>query len=148
MDLESKYSKLERDLKNSKKEHEEMLKIEEQKLQNLRSSNDDQIIEKERLINQLEKKVDQFEKQISDLNKEFTLKISENEKEITKHLVEIEKLKQHRPDSLKKNDPKDYKVTTLKSVFDNIQSIFSDLKDSVEKLDREKEKLVNFFNLV
>ena len=133
---------MERELKNNKKELDEMLKIEEQKLQNIRNTNDTSILEKERIISQLEKKVDHFEKQLADVNKEYSAKLFESEKEITKLLVEIERNKQARPNSLKANDPKDYKLNTLKTVFDSIQNIFSDLKESVDKLDRDKEKMV------
>ena len=136
---------MERELKNNKKELDEMLKIEEQKLQNIRNTNDTALNEKERIISQLEKKVDQYEKQLTDVNKDFSSKLIENEKEITKLLVELEKTKQGRPNSLKANDPKDYKLNTLKTVFDSIQNIFGDLKESVDKLDRDKEKMVNFF---
>ena len=142
IDLESKLGRLERELKNNRKEHDEMLKIEEQKLKDIRNTNDNAISEKERIINQLEKKVDQYEKQLSDLNKDFSAKLIESEKEVTKLLVELEKTKQNRPNSLKANDPKDYKLNTLKTVFDSIQNIFTDLKDSVDKLDRDKEKMV------
>ena len=133
---------MERELKNNKKELDEMLKIEEQKLQNIRNTNDTSILEKERIISQLEKKVDHFEKQLADVNKEFSVKLIESEKEVTKLLVQIERNKQSRPNSLKANDPKDYKLNTLKTVFDSIQNIFSDLKESVDKLDRDKEKMV------
>jgi hypothetical protein len=142
IDLESKLGRMERELKNSKKELDEVLKIEEQKLQNIRNTNDTALHEKERIINQYEKKIDQYEKQLSEVNKEFSSKLIESEKEITKLLVEIEKSKQARPNSLKHNDPKDYKLNTLKSVFDSIQNIFGDLKESVDKLDRDKEKMV------
>ena len=131
-----------RELKNNKKELDEMLKIEEQKLQNIRNTNDTSILEKERIISQLEKKVDHFEKQLADVNKEFSVKLIESEKEVTKLLVQIERNKQSRPNSLKANDPKDYKLNTLKTVFDSIQNIFSELKESVDKLDRDKEKML------
>ena len=101
---------MERELKNNKKELDEMLKIEEQKLQNIRNTNDTSILEKERIISQLEKKVDHFEKQLADVNKEFSVKLIESEKEVTKLLVQIERNKQSRPNSLKANDPKDYKL--------------------------------------
>ena len=142
IDLESKLGRMERELKNNKKELDEMLKIEEQKLQNMRNTNDSSILEKERIVHQLEKKLDQYEKQLSDVNKEFSVKLIESEKEVTKLLVEIERNKQIRPHSLKSNDPKDYKLNTLKTVFDSIQNIFGDLKESVNKLDRDKDKMV------
>ena len=140
IELESKYERLNREMNSKRKEYEEMLKTENQKLLNLKSYYENALTEKDSIINKQDKKIDSLNKQITQLNKDLSNKTLAHSREITDKYVEIETLKGK--EKVPKSDLNDYKLNTLKAVFKSFQNIEMDFKDSLDRLDREKENMV------
>jgi hypothetical protein len=98
-----------------------------------------QILEKDKTISTLEQKIEKYNKEMNDLTREHSSKTNELNKENTKLHVEIERVKGQEKKG--KGDVFDSKNTNLQSLFKTIQTIFMEFKDSVDKLDREKENV-------
>jgi hypothetical protein len=139
LELETKYEKLTREFKTKEKEYTNNLNIEVQKFQKLDSYYSNLIKEKDNTIVNLETKIDKLNKEITDLNKEISNKTLELNRENTKLTVELERFKGL--EKKQKNDTYDNKNVNLQSLFKTIQNIFMEFKDSVDKLDREKENI-------
>lgn len=139
LELETKYEKLTREFKTKEKEYTNNLNIEVQKCQKLDSYYSNLIKEKDNSIVNLETKIDKLNKEITDLNKEISNKTLELNRENTKLTVELERFKGL--EKKQKNDTYDNKNVNLQSLFKTIQNIFMEFKDSVDKLDREKENI-------
>jgi hypothetical protein len=141
IELESKYERLNREMNSKRKEYEEMLKIEGQKLQNLKSYYETSISEKESLANKQEKKIESLNNRISQLMADLNSKALAYSKEITDKYVEIETLK-GKDKNHKSETANDYKLNTLKAVFKSFQSVEMEFKEVLEKLERDKENVV------
>jgi DNA repair exonuclease SbcCD ATPase subunit len=139
LELETKYDKLQRDFKSREKEYGNSLAIEVQKYQKMEEYYLKQIKEKDNSINFLEQKIDKLNKEIDELNKEISNKTIELNKEITNKTIELERMKGQ--DRKVKSDGYDSKNVNLQSLFKTIQNIFMEFKESVDKLDREKENV-------
>ena len=139
IELESKYEKLFRDTKSKEREFSNNLAIESQKFQKMESYYLNLIKEKDGNVSNLESKVDKLNKEINDLNKEISSKTIELNKENTKLSVELERIRGQ--DKKTKTDVFDNKSVNLQALFKTIQNIFMEFKDSVDKLDREKENV-------
>ncbi len=139
IELESKYDKLAREFKSKEREYTNNLNVENQKYQKMESYYANQILEKDKTISTLEQKIEKFMKEMNDLTREHSNKTNELNKENTKLHVEIERVKGQEKKG--KGDVFDSKNTNLQSLFKTIQTIFMEFKDSVDKLDREKENV-------
>jgi hypothetical protein len=141
VELESKYERLNREMNSKRKEYEEMLKTEAQKLLNLKSYYENLVLEKEKIVGKQDKKIEDLNKKIAQLNTDLSNKTLAYRKEITDKYVEIETLK-GKEKITKSESMNDYKLNTLKSVFKSFQTIEMEFKDLIERLDREKENVV------
>lgn len=139
IELESKFEKLSRDFKSKEREYSNNLAIETQKFQKMENYYLNLIKEKDSNISNLEQKIEKLNREINDLNKEISSKTIELNKENTKLSVELERIKGQEKKS--KVDVYDSKSVNLQSLFKTIQNIFMEFKDSVDKLDREKENV-------
>jgi hypothetical protein len=139
LELETKYEKLTRDFKTKEKEYTNNLNIEVQKFQKLDTYYSNIIKEKDNQIGNLESKIDKLNKEISDLNKEISSKTNSLGRENSRLTVELERIKSIEKKA--KNEIYDNKTVNLQSLFKNIQNIFLEFKDSVDKLDREKDSI-------
>lgn len=139
IELESKYEKLFRDSKSKEREYSNNLAIEIQKFQKMENYYLNLIKEKDSTISLLEQKIEKLNREINDLNKEISSKTIELNKENTKLSVELERIKGQEKKS--KVDLYDSKSVNLQSLFKTIQNIFMEFKDSVDRLDREKENV-------
>jgi len=142
IELENKNEKQNRDLKNKEKEYQEMLKIENQKYSKQENYYENTLKEKETKIISLEKQKEELNKKIYDLNREISNKTLEYIKENTKLSVEIESIKGRQDRNKGKSEVYDSKNVNLQNLFKTIQSIFVEFRESVDKLDREKENVV------
>ena len=142
IELENKNEKQNRDLKNKEKEYQEMLKIENQKYSKQENYYENTLKEKETKIISLEKQKEELNKKIYDLNREISNKTLEYNKENTKLSVEIESIKGRQDRNKGKSEVYDSKNVNLQNLFKTIQSIFVEFRESVDKLDREKENVV------
>lgn len=141
IELESKYERLNREMNSKRKEYEEMLKTENQKLLNLKSYYENLLSDKDSTINKQDKKIESLNKQIAQLNKDLSNKTLAYSKEITDKFVEIETLK-GKEKVTKSESMNDYKLNTLKSIFKSFQTIEMEFKELLERFDREKENVV------
>ena len=141
VELESKYERLNREMNSKRKEYEEMLKTEAQKLLNLKSYYENLLSEKEKMMGKQDKKIEDLNKKIAQLNTDLSNKTLAYRKEITDKYVEIETLK-GKEKVTKSESMNDYKLNTLKAVFKSFQTIEMEFKDLIERLDREKENVV------
>jgi hypothetical protein len=139
IELESKYEKLTREFKSKEREYTNNLNVEGQRYQKLESYYANIINEKDKQMSQQEQKIEKLTKEINDINKDHSNKIIELNKENTKLHVELERIKGQEKKG--KNDVYDSKNVNLQSLFKTIQNIFMEFKDSVDKLDREKENV-------
>jgi DNA repair exonuclease SbcCD ATPase subunit len=139
IELESKYEKLLREFKSKEREYTNNINVEIQKYQKLESYYANFINEKDKIISERDQKIEKLTKEINDLNKEHSNKTIELNKENTKLHVELERIKGQEKKG--KNDVYDSKNVNLQSLFKTIQNIFMEFKDSVDKLDREKENV-------
>lgn len=139
LELETKYEKLSREFKTKEKEYTNNLSIEVQKYQKLDTYYSTLLKDKDNTIVNLEAKIDRLNKEISELNKEISNKTLELNRENTKLTVELERFKGLEKKG--KTDVYDTKNVNLQSLFKTIQNIFMEFKDSVDKLDREKENV-------
>ena len=139
IELESKYEKLFRDFKSKEREYSNNIAIETQKFQKMENYYLNLIKEKDGNITTLDQKMEKLNKEINDLNKEISSKTIELNKENTKLSVELERAKGQEKKS--KVDILDSKSVNLQTLFKTIQNIFMDFKDSVDKLDKEKENV-------
>lgn len=143
-ELENKVEKLTRDLKIKEKEYIQISQMENQKLTKITSENEDELKEKDKKITNLEKTIELLNQQISQKNHELSLKNAEYNKEITRLTIDVEKCKSQN-NSLRKNNSKQGNEPdiNIKVLFKTIQSNFTEFKESLESLDREKESIVN-----
>ena len=141
IELENKNEKQNRDLKNKEKEYQEMLKIENQKYIKQENYYENTLKEKEVKITSLEKQKEELNKKIYDLNREISNKTLEYNKENTKLTVEIESMKGRQDRNKGKSEVYDSKNVNLQNLFKTIKSIFVEFRESVDKLDREKENV-------
>ena len=139
IELESKYDKLFRDYKSKERELTNNLLIETQKFAKMENYYLNLIKEKDSNVSTLDTKIEKLNREINDLNKEISSKTIELNKENTKLSVELERIKGQEKKS--KVDIYDSKSVNLQSLFKTIQNIFMEFKDSVDKLDREKENV-------
>lgn len=139
LELETKYEKLTREFKAKEREYTNNLNIEVQKYQKMENYYLNLIKEKDNSIANLEGKIDKLNKEITQLNKEISNKTIELNRENTKLSVELERIKGQEKKG--KSDVYDNKNVNLQSLFKTIQTIFMEFKDSVDKLDREKENV-------
>lgn len=139
IELESKYDRQARDLKNKDREYSNNLNIEMQKYQKMEEYYLKQIKDKDISLNSQEQKIEKLDKEISELNKEISNKTLELNKENTKLHVELERIRGQEKKG--KYDVYDSKNVNLQSLFKTIQNIFMEFKESVDKLDREKENV-------
>ena len=149
IELESKYERLNREMNNKRKEYEEMLKTEGQKLLNLKSYYENIVSEKENTVSKQDRKIEMLNKQIAQLNADLSTKTLAYSKEITDKYVEIETLKGKEKGTKSESSMNDYKLNTLKAVFKSFQSLEMEFKDLLDRLDREKENVfkTKFFEL-
>lgn len=138
-ELESKYDKLTREFKSKEREYVNNLNIEEQKYKKMENYYTNIIKEKDTTIANLENKVQKLNKEIAEMSKELSSKTLELNKENTKLSVELERFKGQEKKG--KNEVMDSKSINLQSLFKTIQNIFMEFKESVDKLDREKENI-------
>jgi hypothetical protein len=139
LELETKHEKLLREFKTKEREYTNNLNIEVQKYQKMENYYMNLMKEKDNTIANLEGKIDKLNKEITELNKEISNKTLELNRENTKLSVEIERIKGQEKKG--KNDFYDNKNMNLQSLFKTIQNIFMEFKESVDKLDREKENI-------
>lgn len=139
LELETKHEKLIREFKTKEREYTNNLNIEVQKYQKMENYYLNLMKEKDNTIANLEGKIDKLNKEITELNKEISNKTLELNRENTKLSVEIERIKGQEKKG--KNDFYDNKNVNLQSLFKTIQNIFMEFKESVDKLDREKENI-------
>lgn len=140
IELESKYERVKRELKNKEKEHEEMIKIENQKLVKMESYYESIIKDKETHVASLEGKIDELNRSLNEINKNLSSKSIELNRENTKLAVELEQLRGK--DKSKRGNINEGNSESLQGLFKTLQSVFMDFKESVDKLDKEKENLV------
>lgn len=138
LELESKYDKLVREMKAKEKEYQNNINIEVQKFQKMENYYINQIKEKESVNASLESKIEKANKDLSEAAKENSSKISDLNREILKLNVEIERLKGEKKGSSSSLDSQGLSLQTL---FKGIQNTFMEFKESIDKLDREKENV-------
>lgn len=97
--------------------------------------------EKDMNIYQLEAKIRVLTQDYTDLQNEYTQKVSDLKKDITKLTVDIEFLK-----SSNGNAISDSKMSTAYSqnIMKNLKEMFSEFKESLDRLDKEKENHFKF----
>jgi hypothetical protein len=139
LELETKHEKLAREFKAKEREYTNNLNIEVQKYQKMETYYMNLMKDKDGSISTLEGKIDKLNKEITELNKEISNKTLELNRENTKLHVELERIRGQEKKG--KSDVYDTKNVNLQSLFKTIQNIFMEFKDSVDKLDREKENV-------
>lgn len=97
--------------------------------------------EKDLNIYQLESKIRTLTQDYTDLQNEYTQKVSDLKKEITKLTVDIEFLKNSNGNAIS-----DSKINTAYSqnIMKNLKEMFSEFKESLDRLDKEKENHFKF----
>jgi hypothetical protein len=139
IELVHKYEKLLRDLKSNEREYNYNMNFEMQKYQKLESNYANLINEKDKIISSRDEKIEKLTKEINDLYKEHSNKIIEVYKENSKLQIELESIRGQK--KVKKAVYSSHNVN-LQSLFKTIQNIFMEFKDSVDKLNKEKENVL------
>ena len=141
-ELENKLEKLIREIKLKEKDHAQFFLLENQKLLRVATEKEDEQKAKDQKISNLEKQIEQLNFQISQKNHELSNLNAEHNKEITKFTIELDRCKS------KKNGQENRRSIepdmNIKFLFKSIQSNFTEFKDSLERLDKEKESIFKF----
>ena len=138
IELQNKYDKFTRETKYKEKENDNINYINIQKYQQYKQMETNylnQIKEKEKIINSQKGEIEKLNKDLLDSNNKNTSKINELNKHNNKLNIEIERL------NGEKKTIGDINVIN-QTLFKNIQSTFMDFKESVDKLDKEKENML------
>ena len=140
IELQNKYDKFTRETKSKEKENDDNINYmniqKYQKYQQMENNYLNQIKEKEKIINSQKGEIEKLNKDLLDSNNINSTKINELKKDNNKLNIEIERL------NGEKKTIGDINVIN-QTLFKNIQSTFMDFKESVDKLDKEKENMVN-----
>jgi len=142
-ELEKKVEKLTREIKMKDKEVIQINQMENHKIQKITLENEEDLKEKDKKIGNLEKAIELLNQQITQKNHELSVKNAEYNKEITRLTIDLEKFKSkgEKNNNLKnKNGDPDMNI---KSFMKTIQSNFTEFKESLDSLEREKENLVS-----
>lgn len=165
LELESKFDSTLRELKNKEREFTNNLNIESQKYSRMENYYLNILKEKNQAILEEEKKVISLNKELSILQKEISTKSFEFKKESSILNYEIEKIKTSQKSTTsynvtsegqvknsqvsKGNQEDDLSQLQIQSIFKNLQSLYIDFKELIEKSDRERESVFRkkFFEL-
>ena len=139
-ELESKFDKFNREQKLKIKEYENNINIEIQKYKKMENYYVTQLKEKEKLINNLENKIEKINQDMQTVNKENIIKINEFNRENNRLLNEIERIK-----DIKNRGKSDFlggdKNANIPSLLKNVNKSFIDFKESVDKLIKENDSI-------
>ena len=135
LELESKLEKMSHEIKEKQKEYENNINIEIQKYKKFEDYTTNQIKEKEKSIVELESKIEKLNQELSEVNQK-NIKLQAQIINTTKSI-----------DTTSPIDTTQNSNLNLQNLFINIQSIFMDFKNSLDKLDKENETLFNLKNL-
>ena len=135
LELESKLEKMSHEIKEKQKEYENNINIEIQKYKKFEDYTTNQIKEKEKTIAELESKIEKLNQELSEVNQK-NIKLQAQIINTTKSI-----------DTTSPIDTTQNSNLNLQNLFINIQSIFMDFKNSLDKLDKENETLYNLKNL-
>ena len=139
-ELESKFDKFNQEKKIKMKEYENNINIEIQKYKKMENYYVTQLKEKEKLINNLENKIEKINQDMQTVNKENIIKINEFNRENNRLLNEIERIK-----DIKNRGKSDFlggdKNANIPSLLKNVNKSFIDFKESVDKLIKENDSI-------
>ena len=135
IELQNKYDKFTREIKSKEEENYNYNNINIQKYEKIENNYLNQIKEKEEKINCLKGIIEKLNQNLLDSNNKNTSKINELNKDNNKLNIEIERL------NGEKKTIGDINIIN-KTLFKNIQNTFMDFKESVDKLDKEKENML------
>ena len=135
LELESKLEKMSHEIKEKQKEYENNINIEIQKYKKFEDYTTNQIKEKEKSIVELESTIEKLNQELSEVNQK-NIKLQTQIINTTKSI-----------DTTSPIDTTQNSNLNLQNLFINIQSIFMDFKNSLDKLDKENETLFNLKNL-
>ena len=135
LELESKLEKMSHEIKEKQKEYENNINIEIQKYKKFEDYTTNQIKEKEKSIVELESTIEKLNQELSEVNQK-NIKLQAQTINATKSI-----------DTTSPIDTTQNSNLNLQNLFINIQSIFMDFKNSLDKLDKENETLFNLKNL-
>ena len=136
LELNNRYDKLSRDANLKDKEYKDKEFIYNQKYQQMENHYMGEIREKENIISEQKLNIEKLNKDISISIQENSNKINELNREISKLNIENQKLKEE------KNQKNDGPVIN-QTIFKNIQSTFMEFKESLDKLGKENDNLLN-----
>ena len=149
LDLETKYDILLRELKNKDKEFTNNLNLEIQKYSKMEDYYLNLIKDKNNLLQVEEKKVNNLMKELGNRDKDLSHKNMEYSKEYSKLNMEIEKMKKQK-ETLNNSIDNDSSYflnndsavkSQLQNIFKNLQSLYIEFKDLIDKCDKDKESL-------
>jgi len=139
-ELETKFDKFNREYKLKIKEYENNIIIEIQKYKKMENYYLSQLKEKEKLINNLENKIEKCNQDILTINKENTIKINEFNRENNRLLNEIERIK-----DMKNRNKSDFiggdKNINIPSLLKTVNKSFLGFKESVDNLRQENDSI-------
>ena len=135
IELQNKYDKFTREIKSKEEENYNYNNINIQKYEKIENNYLNQIKEKEEKINCLKGIIEKLNQNLLDSNNKNTSKINELNKDNNKLNIEIERL------NGEKKTIGDINIIN-QTLFKNIQNTFMDFKESVDKLDKEKENML------
>jgi len=143
-ELEKKVEKLTREIKMKDKEVIQINQMENHKIQKITLENEEDLKEKDKKIGNLEKAIELLNQQITQKNHELSVKNAEYNKEITRLTIDLEKFKSKgtKNNNLKNKNNGDPDMN-IKSFMKTIQTNFTEFKESLDSLEREKENLVS-----
>ena len=145
LELQSKNEKMLLDSNSKEKEYLNNLSIANKKLENTKSQYKEIIDEKDKRIKELEDKIESLNKEISTLNKEN----KQRSNDLKKLQIELEGYKGQECNSHSSNtillnskySKMDFKISNMKAIFNTIRATFIEYKDSVDKIDKEKDSV-------
>ena len=136
LELNNRYDKLSRDANLKDKEYKDKEFIYNQKYQQMENHYMGEIREKENIISEQKLNIEKLNKDISISIQENSNKINELNREISKLNIENQKLQEE------KNQKNDGPVIN-QTIFKNIQNTFMEFKESLDKLGKENDNLLN-----
>lgn len=140
-ELEAKYKKLTRDTKNKAKETEYNVNNEIQKYQNMETYYREQLKHKDNEIDTLNKDKDNLKAEITSLQFKYTNELNQLNKDKENLILELKQNNLNNNISTINYSFQHENTNQISTLFQNVQSSFSEFKQSLEKLEKQNETI-------
>ena len=140
-ELEAKYKKLTRDTKNKAKETEYSVNNEIQKYQSMETYYREQLKNKDSEIDTLNKDKDNLKAEITSLQFKYTNELNQLNKEKESLLLELKQNHLTSNSNTNEHSLQHENTNQISTLFQNVQSSFSEFKQSLEQLEQQNETI-------